>query len=616
MLSNVNTPNDLKNLKYWELQALADDIRKEIATTVSQNGGHLASNLGIVETTIALHRVFDFSKDSLVFDVGHQCYAHKLLTGRKEQFSTLRRMGGISGFTNRFESEYDAVTAGHSGPSISVGLGIAKSNKLNGNDNFVVSVVGDGSFTNGMIYEALNNCYDKKLKFIIILNDNEMSISSNVGNISNYFSTLRTSKKYFKIKRKIKNGFSKVPVIGEGLVNMASEIKAFFKRHLIRQNEIFSALDMRYLGPVDGHDIKRLEDVFEEAKSYNECTIILIKTKKGKGYERAENKPENYHSVGKFSLAEGISKASSTCFSEEFGKIMVKEADKDEKIVTLTSAMCEGTGLLEFSKRFPDRFFDVGIAEEHEVAFAAGLSVGGMKPVCAIYSTFSQRVYDQAFHDLSVQELPCIFALDRAGFVPDDGITHQGLFDVSLFSSVPSTTIYSPETYDEMRASFEEALSNNHLSIVRYPKGKMLDYDRSGFTDNADASMSLMGEQNADIVIITYGRITHEAYKAYERLKNDFKVKIVKLVKIYPLDENTIINTINNARLVYILEEGIKSGGVGEKISAFICGKTKASVVVRAVENENAFHATVEQLIDYFGLSCEKVCEEIRANLK
>ncbi len=615
MLERIEKTEDLKKLKYWELQALANDLRKEIATTVSDNGGHLASNLGIVETTIALHRVFDFSKDRLIFDVGHQCYAHKLLTGRKEKFSTLRKKDGISGFTNRFESEYDTVTAGHSGPSISTGLGIAKANKLQGNDNYVVSVVGDGSFTNGMIYEALNNCYDKKLKFIIVLNDNEMSISSNVGNISNYFSTLRTSKKYFSLKRDIANFFNKIPVIGQTLVFVAGVIKNFFKRILIKPNGIFSALDIKYYGPIDGHDIRRLEDVFLETKRRGECCIVLVKTKKGKGYDRAENKPENYHSVGKFALEDGVVKGSGTNFSEVFGDIMVEKAKDDRRIVALTSAMCEGTGLLEFSKKYPNRFFDVGIAEEHEVTFASGLAVGGMKPVCAIYSTFSQRVYDQAFHDLSVQKLSCVLALDRAGFVPDDGITHQGLFDVSMFSSIPGVAIYSPETYDEMKWSFDKALDEDDLSIVRYPKGAMTEYDRSVFKYTEDKTMSVAGAKDAEIVIFTYGRICNRAVEAMKLLEKNYRVKLVKLVKIYPFNEKKILDIIDKAELVYILEEGIKSGGIGEKISCVISGKTTAKVVIRAVENQNAFHASVDELVDYFGMTGEKVAKEITSEL-
>lgn len=616
MLESINCPEDLKNLKYWELQALADEMRKEIAEVISNNGGHLASNLGIVETTIALHRVFDFSKDKLIFDVGHQCYAHKILTGRNDRFSTIRKKDGLSGFTNRFESEYDTLTAGHSGPSVSAGLGIAEANKLLGKDDYVISVVGDGSFTNGMIYEALNNCCEKDLKFIVILNDNEMSISSNVGNLSKHFAKLRTSKRYFKLKRRVKKFFIKIPLIGKGLVRLCGRIKDFFKRVLLKDDGFFAALDMKHLGPVDGHDIKKLEDVLEEAKSSDECCLILIKTKKGKGYEKAENNPENYHSVGKFDLVDGVNCASKTNFSEEFGKIMVDRASKDDKIVALTAAMCDGTGLLEFSEKFPDRFFDVGIAEEHEVAFSSGLAVGGMKPVCAVYSTFSQRIYDQAFHDISVQNLPCVFALDRAGFVPDDGITHQGLFDVSLFSSIPNTRIYSPETYEEMGICFDKALSDNCLSIVRYPKGAMTDYDRSGFVSLENGSVSILGGKKSDVVIVTYGRICKNAYDAYLNLSEKYNVTLIKLVSVYPINYNLLADYFEGTRLVYLLEEGIKSGGVAEKISSQLSGRYDGRVCVKAVDNEHAFHASVDELFEHFKMTSDDIVKDIKEILE
>ncbi|MBR2021456.1 MAG: 1-deoxy-D-xylulose-5-phosphate synthase, partial [Clostridia bacterium] len=481
MLKDLDLPKRLKNMNYDELSDLCSDIRGEIMSVVSENGGHLASNLGVVELTVALHRAFDFPEDKLIFDVGHQCYAHKILTGRADRFDTIRKKGGLSGFTNRFESEYDTLTAGHSGPSVSAGLGIAQSNKLLGKDNYVVSVVGDGSFTNGMIYEALNNCCDKSLKYIIVLNDNEMSISSNVGNLSKYFSKFRTSKGYFKFKHKLKNGCLKIPVVGKSLVKFFSAIKNFFKKIVLPNNSFFSALDMRYLGPVDGHDIEKLEDVFAEAKNLGESCLVIVKTQKGRGYSKAEKNPENYHSVGKFDISKGTVKSDSKCFSDVFGEAVVRIAKEDGSVAALTAAMCEGTGLHNFSKEFPDRFFDVGIAEEHELAFACGLAAGGMKPVCAVYSTFAQRVYDQVFHDFSVQKLPCVLALDRCGFVPDDGITHQGLFDVSLFSSVPGCTIYSPETYEELDESVDKAFDEDCVSVVRYPKGRMSEYDRSGF---------------------------------------------------------------------------------------------------------------------------------------
>ena len=613
MLKDLDLPKCLKNMNYDELSNLCSDIRGEIMSVVSENGGHLASNLGVVELTVALHRAFDFPEDKLIFDVGHQCYAHKILTGRADRFGTIRKKDGLSGFTNRFESEYDTLTAGHSGPSVSAGLGIAQSNKLLGKDNYVVSVVGDGSFTNGMIYEALNNCCDKSLKYIIVLNDNEMSISSNVGNLSKYFSKFRTSKSYFKFKHKLKNGCLKIPVVGKSLVKFFSAIKNFFKKIVLPNNSFFSALDMRYLGPVDGHDIEKLEDVFAEAKNLGESCLVIVKTQKGRGYSKAEKNPENYHSVGKFDISRGTVKSDSKCFSDVFGDAVVRRAKEDGSVAALTAAMCEGTGLHNFSKEFPDRFFDVGIAEEHELAFACGLAAGGMKPVCAVYSTFAQRVYDQVFHDFSVQRLPCVLALDRCGFVPDDGITHQGLFDVSLFSSVPGCTIYSPETYEELNESVDKAFDEDCVSVVRYPKGRMSEYDRSGFIYDTDRNISVCGDYNADVVIVTYGRITREAFEAFNALRKHTSVLLIKLVRICPVDIETIINATESAKIVYVLEEGIKSGGVGEKIAAGLCCKSDCRVIVNAVDNEFAFHASESELISHFGMDADSIVREIRS---
>ena len=613
MISGMEKPDNIKKLNYDELKSISSEIRSEILNVVSKNGGHLASNLGVVELTVALHRVFDFPQDKLIFDVGHQCYAHKILSGRADRFDSIRKNGGLSGFTNRFESEYDTLTAGHSGPSVSAGLGLAQSNKLLGKNDYVISVVGDGSFTNGMIYEALNNCCDKKLKYIIVLNDNEMSISSNVGNLSKYFSRFRTSKSYFKFKHNLKRFTEKIPIVGVCLVRFFRKIKNFLKRVLLYNNSFFSALDIRYLGPVDGHDIQKLEDVFNEAKSLDECCLVIVKTQKGRGYDKAVACPEFYHSVGKFDIEKGVERNNSTSFSEVFGNSLVEKAEQDKSIVALTAAMCEGTGLYDFSQRFPDRFFDVGIAEEHEFAFASGLSVGGMKPVCAVYSTFAQRVYDQLFHDFSIQKLPCVVALDRCGFVPDDGITHQGLFDVSLFSSVPDCKIYSPETYSELELCLDNSLRDSCVSVVRYPKGQMAEYDRSCFISNEDGSIHLYGDADAETVIVTYGRITFEAFKAVRQLRKHSKVMLVKLVKIYPVDIDTILNAVSSAKVLYVLEEGIKSGGIGEKISSALCGKFDGRVIINAVDNECAFHASVSELIEYFGMTADQIADELNS---
>ena len=611
MLEKIKKENDVKLLEEKELDELCSDIRTKIIETVSRNGGHLGSNLGLVETTVALHRVLNLPDDKIIFDVGHQCYTHKILTGRKDNFDTLRKKDGISGFTNRFESQCDALTAGHSGPSLSAGFGIAKANKLAGKENYVVSVVGDGSFTNGMIYEALNNCCDKNVNFIIVLNDNEMSISQNVGNMANHFSKLRTSKSYFNFKKKMKHGLKKVPLAGEGLILLSRKTKKLLKRLFVPSDSFFSSMGIRFLGPVDGHDIDKLEYVLNEAKEYHECCLVLVKTKKGKGYEMAEQHPDLYHGVGKFETEKGVEPKSGYTFSDCFGDIMMEKAKEDASVAVLTAAMCDGTGLSKFSKEFPDRFFDVGIAEEHEITFASGLSAGGMKPVCAVYSTFAQRVYDQVMHDVSIQKLGMTLALDRAGFVPDDGITHQGLFDVSLFSSVPGCNIYSPETYQEMKEHFSDCIDNGLLNVVRYPKGKQSEYDRSSFVYDSHKNVSVYGNNDAQAVVVTYGRVTQKAYEAAQILKERVNVKIVKLVKCYPFDEKFIFDQIKNAKLLFLLEEGIKSGGIAEKISSAVSGKFSGKVIVRAVDAVHAFHATTEQLYEHFGMTAENISEEI-----
>lgn len=611
MLEEIKKAGDVKNVDEKSLDELCAEIRRKITETVAENGGHLASNLGIVELTVALHRAFNVPEDKIIFDVGHQSYTHKLLTGRADEFSTLRRKDGISGFTNRFESECDPLTAGHSGVSVSAGLGMATANKLSGSDAYVVAVVGDGSFTNGMIYEALNNCCDKKINFIIVLNDNEMSISTNVGNMANHFSKIRTSRPYFRFKRRLKKAFKKIPLAGGALINASAKVKNILKRIFVPNDGFFSAMGIRFLGPVDGHDIERLEDVFAEAKSYGECCLVLVKTKKGRGYEPAEKHPESYHSVGRLGLSGDESSKSGRTFSDIFGSIMEKRAESDGSLAVLTAAMCEGTGLLNFSKRFSDRFFDVGIAEEHEITFASGLAAAGMKSVCAIYSTFAQRVYDQVVHDVSIQRFGMTLAVDRAGFVPDDGITHQGLLDVALFSSIPGMVIYSPDSYEEMSKCFEKALDSGTLNVVRYPKGVEKAYDRTGFEYFDDGNIGVYGEKAPEVVLVTYGRIAEKAYAAAQMLKGKVKVKIIKLVKCYPINAEFLAKQTEGAKLLYLLEEGIRSGGIAEKTAAALCGIFKGRVLINAVDDTYAFHGTVRELYSHFKMSEEDIANQI-----
>lgn len=609
MLENINSPTDIRGLTYRELDRLADEIRNVITDTVSKNGGHLASNLGIVETTLAIHRVFDTPKDTVIFDVGHQCYAHKLITGRYSDFHTLRKKNGISGFVNQEESEYDTFTEGHSGTSLSHALGMAAAAAKNDPSKYVIAIVGDGSFTNGMIYEALNNCLDCAGNLIVILNDNEMSISKNVGALSNYLTKIRTSKRYFTAKHHIKKFLMKVPYAGKGLISVARGTRDFFKRILVSYN-LFECMGIDYIGPVDGNDLVKMEIVLKEAKTKDICTLVHIKTVKGKGYSPAEQSPESFHSMSPFDLKIGVPIShSENSFSRIFGNTMCSLAEADEKICAVTAAMEGGTGLSDFSSMFPNRLYDVGIAEEHAVAFSAGLAKGGMKPVLALYSTFSQRVFDQMFHDVSIQNLPLTLCLDRSGLVEGDGITHQGIFDVSLFSCIPGLTVYSPETYSELNDALKLAL-NGGVNVIRYPKGTEEIYDRTGFKKELGMTVYESSVGTARIVIFTYGRITSTVFKA--AALTGIEVKIVKLVKIHPLDTDTICSLASGAQAVLVVEEGIKHGGIGESIASALCTQKNALTVRIHAIDAFAKHGSLTELFEEFGFTSEYIAEEIR----
>lgn len=605
----------IKEMSSDELLALSKDIRERIIHTVSQNGGHLASNLGMVEATIALHKTFDLDKDKIIFDVGHQCYTHKLLTGRGTQFGTLRQYNGLSGFCNRFESDYDVLNEGHCGTSISAALGIAEANKLQGSDVYTVAVVGDGALTNGMIYEALNNCADKQLKLIILINDNEMSISRNVGGLHSYLSSIRTSKRYFSFKRTFEGMLNHIPLIGKGLAKAFRTLKNFFKKWFLK-NTLFEDIGLIYLGPVDGNNIEKLSTVLEEAKKRQSPCVVHMRTIKGLGYKHAEEHPELYHSVGVFDVEKGVTASNTNTFSQVAGENVCRLAAENDKVCAITAAMCDGTGLTEFSHKYPERFFDVGIAEEHAVTFASGLAVNGMKPILMLYSTFSQRVYDQIFHDICIQRLPMILALDRCGIVPGDGITHQGIFDYSLFSSLPNATILSPESYRDVNDAFERALTNDGLSIIRYPKGsECIDYEKETafLEDEANFCSYTQNVSSAEIVIITYGRISYQAYRASELLKSKYSIGIIKLKQILPLNYNLIDRLTLNAKLIYVVEEAIFSGGVGEKLSANL-KKDNKTVFVRAIE-DYIEHGSMKDLLEHCKLTDKQLAAEISAKM-
>lgn len=600
MLENIKSPRDLDALAEKDIKTLTHEIRETIIGAVSQNGGHLASNLGVVEMTVALHRVFDVPRDTLIYDVGHQCYAHKLLTGRYDRFGTLRKYGGVSGFTNKNESEYDFVTSGHSGTALSTALGKARANKLLGSDAYVIAVIGDGSFTNGETFEALDMCASQSdLRLIIVLNDNEMSISKNVGGLSRHFSRVRASRNYHDFKKNTENFFSKMP-LGRGIVSGLKKIKDFFKRVVVG-NTVFDSLGINFLGTVDGMNEQRLEEVFAEAKRRATCCIVHVTTKKGSGYAPAEKSPDVYHSVPPFDREAGYEPHCSG-FSAHFGQTLCALAEKDDRICAVSAAMTDGTGLSEFAKRFPDRFFDVGIAEEHAATFAAGLALGGMKPVFAVYSTFAQRIFDQLVHDVSLQKAHVVFAVDRAGLVPGDGVTHHGVFDVPMMSCVPDMKIYAPDSYAELCDVLKTALDGDGPYAIRYPKGAEAAYDREKFTGK---NVKVDSTDSRDVVIVTYSRLTANAIKAASMLDG---AKVARLFGVYPIDFDELDEATRGAKLIYVLEEGERAGGVGEKIAARYGGR----VFVRAIDGFVP-HGDIASLDALLGFDPESVASEIKA---
>ena len=605
MLQNIHSSEDIRGFSTEELQSLASEIRTTIIDTVSSNGGHLASNLGITEATIALHRHFHSPKDKIIFDVSHQCYAHKLLTGRYEKFHTLRKHGGISGFTNREESEHDIFTEGHSGSSISAALGIAQANKLKGNDDYTVAVVGDGSLTNGMIYEALNNCAGKDLNLIIILNDNDMSISRNIGGLHDYLSRIRTSERYYRLKKDAEKFMKKIPLVGEPLLNGTKKLKDSTKRFFVTNN-IFEDLGLIYLGPVDGHNFEKMDIVLEEAKSKHTCCIVHIVTKKGLGYSFSEEQPDKYHSTGTFDPLKGTKPSVAEDYSAKVGKILCKEAEKDKSICAITAAMRDGTGLTEFAKQYPERFFDVGIAEEHAVTFAGGLSASGMKPVVFLYSTFAQRVYDQISHDIAIQKLPLVLMIDRAGLVPGDGITHQGIFDYSIFSTVPNTEIYMPETDTELEDAFTAGLASEKISIIRYPKGKYEKYDLPFGMISLKGPLTYSENiKKTKTVVITAGRLTKNAAEAIALTGKN--IGLIKLCKVFPLPIKEILSLTENAKNIYILEENYVHGGFAEKIAS--CLRSK-NVTVHAIP-DFVEHGDLSDLFRLIGFEPKQLAQKL-----
>ena len=556
LLSNIKGPEDVKALNESDLPRLCEEIRDIIINTVSKNGGHLASNLGAVELTVALHRVFSSPEDAIIFDVGHQCYTHKLLTGRYDRFTTIRQKGGLSGFMRPDESKHDAFVTGHSSNSISAAYGIYKAKAISGEKGTAVAVIGDGAMTGGMAYEALNNAGDENGNFIVVLNDNTMSISRNVGAMSREFSKLRSRPKYDSFKFVINTILIKIPLIGRPIYNFLFHIKEIIKGAVYRNN-IFVSLGFNYLGPVNGHDIEHVEELLKIAKSYNRPCLVHVVTTKGKGYAYAENKPKNYHGVSPFDIVNGADLNGKRDFSAVAGEALCKLAENNKNVCAITAAMTTGTGLSDFAKKYSDRFFDVGIAEQHAVTFAAGLAKGGAVPFFAVYSSFLQRGYDQVIHDAAIANLPVKLLVDRAGIVGEDGESHQGVFDVAFLTAIPNVNIYSPCYYRELENLIQKTAEDSELCVIRYPRG----CENNNFEGeiSGDYTKISNGSKKA---LVTYGRIFSNAVEA---AKENHDIDIIKLNKIFPISEE-VIDLLKEYNEIHFFEEGVKSGGIGEHI--------------------------------------------------
>lgn len=608
-LGNINSPADLKKLNINELEALAAEIRQFMVNTVSQNGGHLSSNLGVVELSIALHKMFDSPNDKIVWDVGHQIYTHKILTGRLNEFNTLRTENGISGFCAPNESEHDVFYSGHSSTSISAALGIAEANKKLGKKDYTIAVIGDGALTGGMAYEALNNAGRSGTRLIVILNDNEMSISENVGSMARYLAVIRSKPEYYKLKAKTEKTLNRIPLIGKPISTFISKLKSDIKSSMY-ESTFFEDLGFKYMGPIDGHNLDNLCEALDSAKLVEAPVVLHISTIKGKGYEFAEKNPSAYHGISKFDVETGACAKGSTNFSNEFGKKLCELAETDDKICAITAAMSLGTGLKEFSEKFSERFYDVGIAEQHAVTFASGLAKGGMIPCFTVYSTFLQRAYDQLVHDGTLQKQKVIIGLDRAGFVGEDGVTHQGVLDVSFLNSIPDITIYSPFTYNRLRFDVENAVNNaENLTVIRYPRGAEPTIPEEFALTESDYDYF---ENGKNILLVTYGRISAEVLKAVKELnEKDISVSVLILNKIKPV-ENFAVKLASSYNNVLFYEEAIKSGSIGQSFADMLLEiDYKGNFKHIAVNDEFVPHASVASLIKKYHLDTESIVNQI-----
>jgi 1-deoxy-D-xylulose-5-phosphate synthase len=613
ILERIQKENDIKSLNPGELEILRDEIRSFLVESISETGGHLASNLGVVELTMALHLAFDLPKDKIIWDVGHQSYTHKLLTGRREGFSSLRKLGGMSGFPKSCESESDCFNTGHSSTSISAGLGMAHARELMGEDYHVVSVIGDGALTGGLAFEALNNVSQLKSNFIIVLNDNNMSISENVGGMNRYLSSFRTADAYSDLKTNVKNSLSQIPVYGERMVRRIHNAKSGIKQ-LFVPGMMFEEMGLIYLGPVDGNNIAEMKKLFLEAKRVDGPVLVHVITKKGAGYPPAERHPARFHGTEPFEIENGLPKHKRirANYSDVFSTVMIKLADRNPKVVAITAAMPDGTGLKRFRLGYPERFFDVGIAEEHAVTFAAGMAKSGLIPVFVVYSSFLQRAYDQIMHDVCLQKLPVVFAIDRAGLVGSDGETHQGIFDLSFLSTIPNMTILAPKNKWEFSDMLKYAVALGAPVAVRYPRG--LAYDGLAvFREPVGYGKSEMIYEESEIALFALGSMIPTAERVRTMLReNGHSCTLVNARFAKPFDRDMIRRLAENHTLLVTMEENVRSGGLGEHIESFVLEeKLDISVLAISIPDQYVEQGSVEQLRRLLRIDADSVTERI-----
>lgn len=617
VLDKIQGPNDVKELKEQELPVLADEIRQFIIDKVSDNGGHLASNLGVVELTIALHRCLNFPQDKLIWDVGHQSYTHKILTGRKKGFDSLRKYHGMSGFPKRDESNCDAFDTGHSSTSLSAGLGMVCARELKKEKYTVVSVIGDGSLTGGLAFEALNNAASLKSNYIMILNDNHMSISENVGGLSHYLAGVRTAKGYTNFKKNVKASLSKMNAIGEELERNIRRAKSMLKQVFI-PGMFFEDMGITYLGPIDGHNIEALTEVIEDAKQVEGAVLIHVITEKGKGYEPAQLHPESYHGVGPFIKKNGMAKKpkEEATYTDIFAKTICELAQTHEKLVTITAAMMDGCGLKGFAKRFPDRFFDVGIAEEHAVTFACGLAAGGFHPFFVVYSSFLQRGYDQILHDMCMQNLPVTLMLDRAGLVGNDGETHQGVFDLSYLTMIPNMTVFAPKNRYEFQDAIAFAADFEAPMAIRYPKTDAVRILKE-YREPIKLGKSEWIRRGSRVALLAIGTMVETAMEVEELLAKDgIDATVVNLRFAKPLDYEMLDEVLDYHSLIVTMEENVLSGGVGEHICRYVeLHSTGVRVVACGIPDKFIHQGSIKELLEETGLDAQSIYQKISTML-